>query len=316
MRLSPFMLSLLLSACAESAPAGPAAPSAPALPAAPSAPPTAASAPAAARDVAVHKHPGAARVVAVGDLHGDLAATRAALRVAEVIDEGDRWTGGQTVLVQNGDQLDRGDDERAILDLLDALRPQAEAAGGAVLVLNGNHELMNVAGDFRYITAGGAAAWGGVEGRRAAFTPGGPEARRLAQRPVYAIVGDTVFVHAGVRPEHVEAGLEALDGEARDWMRGVTEVVPRVLTDSDSLLWTRLYGQGESPAACAAARQVLDALGLRRMVVAHTVQRGGANAICAETVWRIDVGMSAHYGGPIQVLVIEGGQARVVTGAR
>jgi hypothetical protein len=298
-------LTLLLAACAQSAP-----PSAPRPDAA--APATAAApAPAAAR-----KRPGAARVVAVGDLHGDLAAAKAALRAAGVLGADDRWTGGATVLVQTGDQLDRGDDERALLDLLDGLRPQAEAAGGAVLVLNGNHELMNVSGDFRYVTPAGAAAWGGVEGRRAAFAPGGPEARRLAGRPVYAIVGDTLFAHAGVRPEHVAAGLEALDAEANAWMRGASPVVPRVVTDSESLLWTRLYGTEESPPACAAAKQVLDALGLARMVVAHTVQPGGANAICDGRVWRIDVGLSAHYGGPVQALLLEGGRARVLSGTR
>ena len=87
------------------------------------------------------RYPPAQRIVAIGDLHGDLEATRAALRLAGTIDEQDRWAGGTMVLVQTGDQLDRGDDEFEILDLLDALTVQAQAAGGAVHVLNGNHPL-------------------------------------------------------------------------------------------------------------------------------------------------------------------------------
>ncbi|MEM1348461.1 MAG: metallophosphoesterase, partial [Myxococcota bacterium] len=63
----------------------------------------------------------ARRIVAVGDLHGDLEATRAALSLAGVLGAEDAWVGGQTILVQTGDVLDRGSDEQAILDLLDAL---------------------------------------------------------------------------------------------------------------------------------------------------------------------------------------------------
>ncbi|ESQ36208.1 hypothetical protein EUTSA_v10009773mg, partial [Eutrema salsugineum] len=57
------------------------------------------------------------------------------------------------VLVQVGDILDRGDDEIAILSLLRLLDEQAKANGGAVFQVNGNHETMNVEGDFRYVDA-------------------------------------------------------------------------------------------------------------------------------------------------------------------
>ncbi|VAI56323.1 unnamed protein product [Triticum turgidum subsp. durum] len=97
------------------------------------------------------------RIVAVGDLHGDLHQTRAALVMAGVLSaESDChvWTGGQTVLVQVGDILDRGEDEIAILSLLSSLNVQAKSQGGAVFQVNGNHETMNVEGDFRYVDPG------------------------------------------------------------------------------------------------------------------------------------------------------------------
>ena len=70
------------------------------------------------------------RIVALGDLHGDLDAARAALRLAGAIDGTDRWVGGDLVVVQTGDQLDRGDQEQAVLELLERLQDEALAAGG------------------------------------------------------------------------------------------------------------------------------------------------------------------------------------------
>ncbi|XP_078435663.1 calcineurin-like metallo-phosphoesterase superfamily protein [Wolffia australiana] len=97
------------------------------------------------------------RIVAVADLHGDLAQARCALETAGVLssDGQDLWSGGDTVLVQLGDILDRGEDEIAILSLLRSLDIQANREGGAVFQVNGNHETMNVEGDFRYVNPGG-----------------------------------------------------------------------------------------------------------------------------------------------------------------
>lgn len=91
---------------------------------------------------------------AVGDLHGDLVQTMRVLQLANlmavpVLGEPAQWVGGDATLVQMGDILDRGDDEIGILRLLWQLAEGAEEAGGAVYILNGNHETLNVAGDFR-----------------------------------------------------------------------------------------------------------------------------------------------------------------------
>ena len=99
------------------------------------------------------------RVIAIGDLHGDIGQARRALRLAGVLGEGDEsgnptWVGGDTTVVQVGDILDRGDDEIGILILLQKLEKEARKQGGGVYVLNGNHEVLNVSGDFRYVSRG------------------------------------------------------------------------------------------------------------------------------------------------------------------
>ena len=101
---------------------------------------------------AVGANGGAAqRVVVVGDVHGDLDAFTSILQLASVIDGQRKWKAGSTILVQTGDYLDRGPRVREVLDLFMSLEREAAAAGGKVIVLLGNHEVMNLIGDLRDI---------------------------------------------------------------------------------------------------------------------------------------------------------------------
>jgi len=269
-----------------------------------------------------------ARLVAIGDVHGDLAATRHALRLGGAIDADDRWIGGELVVVQTGDILDRGSGEQEILELFERLEGEAAKAGGAFVWLLGNHELMNSAGDFRYVTDGGwadfadapgvdparpdlkdalAGATDEVKARAAAFLPGGPYADMFAGQDVATIVGDAVFSHAGFLSTWT-ADVTAMNRSARCWLDG-QGATPAVLEDSDGPVWTRAWGGAEVD--CARLREVLGALGVARMVVGHTPQDTGINSACDGALWRIDTGMSSAYGGPVQVLELTptGGRA-------
>jgi hypothetical protein len=99
------------------------------------------------------------RIVAVGDLHGDFAAWRAIAQAAGLTDSRGRWTGGETVLVQTGDVVDRGPDGLKIIEHLMRLQREAERAHGRVVALVGNHEAMNMTGDLRYVSAADFAAY-------------------------------------------------------------------------------------------------------------------------------------------------------------
>lgn len=265
------------------------------------------------------------RVVAIGDLHGDWQKAIDSLRTADVIsitpEDEVVWTGGDTVLVQLGDVLDRGDHEIAIVKLLRALDLQARQQGGAVFMLNGNHESLNVCGDFRYVTPGAfveSALFAGLTEndlkdwgllarvRYAVYKPGGPMAIELAKNPTVLIVNDTAFVHGGLLPSHVNYGLEKLNTEVAAWMRADStaeggKAAPPFLAmgDSNSVFWNRTLSKEVFPSpyerfrACAALQQALAKIGAKRLVVGHTPQLSGANCECDGKVWRIDVGMSS-----------------------
>ena len=188
----------------------------------------------------------------------------------------------------------------------------------------GNHEIMNASFDFRYVTPGAFTTFSDVKpkndgvaaalehldapsrGRAAAFAPGGSYATMIAKRPVIYRSGDTMFVHGGLLPKHVTYGTDRINDEARAWLLGDRSDPPHALTSEDGPLWSRMYSAAPGREECATLNETLGALGAKRMVMGHTVQRNGINAACDGKAWRIDVGMSKVYEGPIQALAIEG----------
>jgi len=133
------------------------------------------------------------------------------------------------------------------------------------------------------------------------------------------IVGTTVFVHGGVLPRHVSRGVDDLariNADVRQWLWGGEDrgTLERDVMPEDGVVWTRLYA-GDDAEACEQLAQALGRLQAERMVVGHTVQKGGITSGCDGRVWRIDVGLAAHYGGPMQVLVIEGDRVEPLSAA-
>lgn len=91
------------------------------------------------------------RVVAVGDVHGAFDAFRGILLEVGLVDEEDDWAGGDAILVQTGDFVDRGAESILVARWLMKLQQQAPESGGQVIVLMGNHESMNLMGDLRFV---------------------------------------------------------------------------------------------------------------------------------------------------------------------
>jgi hypothetical protein len=91
-------------------------------------------------------------LIAIGDVHGDFDDFVAILQRTGLIDKQNRWSGANATFVQVGDLLDRGPKPREVMDLMISLEKEAAQAGGQVVGLMGNHEMMNIMGDLRYVT--------------------------------------------------------------------------------------------------------------------------------------------------------------------
>lgn len=170
------------------------------------------------------------RIIAIGDIHGDLNLAIRSFKLASLIDDNHNWIANppDTVVVQIGDQIDscrpipgifdcqrerREYDEAndvRVLAFFDQMDRKAREKGGAVYSLIGNHELLNCEGIFDYVSyenyyhfkyQDSHQTYEGPSGRLQAFRPGGPLAKSLACRmKSVIIIGSTLFVHAGILP--------------------------------------------------------------------------------------------------------------------
>ncbi len=181
--------------------------------------------------------PAPARIVAIGDIHGDNDAWLAIARAAGLIDAKGHWAGGQTVLVQLGDVVDRGPDSLKTIRHLMKLQREAPRSGGRVVVLVGNHEAMNMIGDLRYVHPGEYRAFADrdSEARRARVY----DANRTAIEAAYR-GRDAKMTPAAIRDAWIKATPIGMlehqaawrpDGEIGKW----TIANPAVLKLGDTL---------------------------------------------------------------------------------
>ena len=90
-------------------------------------------------------------ILFLSDMEGEFGPLRDLLIANNVINENYEWTFGHGQLIICGDLFDRGKAVTEQLWLLYKLESIAAAQGGSVHVLLGNHEIMNLSGDLRYM---------------------------------------------------------------------------------------------------------------------------------------------------------------------
>ena len=243
---------------------------------------------------------GVQRVVAIADVHGAYEAMVETLGNVGILDEDLGWAGGDSYLVIVGDLLDRGPRSRDVLDLLMRLEGEAEAAGGKVQVLIGNHESMNMIGDLRYVSKSEYDAFAddetplqrdrwfrawqrragpnrldlkqrfdslfpqGYFALREALSANGIYGKWLLEKNVIAVVNGTAFVHGGLPPEVADLGLVGINrGLKQDLVDYVNALA--VLTKAEVLLPTDSFFDheeiiGKYMPPLDASQEVLDAV--------------------------------------------------------
>ncbi|KAL1510449.1 hypothetical protein AB1Y20_006756 [Prymnesium parvum] len=244
---------------------------------------------------------------ALGDLHGDPLHALRALRLCGAVGDDWTWVGGQMTIVQVGDVLDRGNASITLLEHLWDLRDQATAAGGELVLLLGNHELLNMQGRTRYVHHKELEAFGGKTRWQNAFDPtSGAYGKRLAAQDAFAVRGHgscrTLFNHGGLRAR-LAAKFGSVGALNHALQTQLTQMNGELLDARDGPLWFRGYAIPQlaaltEQAACDELAMTLATVGdgATRMAVGHNIVPW-ISSRCGGALQLIDVGMSSAYLG-------------------
>jgi len=293
------------------------------------------------------------RMIVIGDLHGDYNTCVGALARAGVVSEFSsrdpseyhtiKWLKGpnqKTHIIQIGDIFDgavrhfeghnRHENEEAILDLFISLKEQAKKSGGAVHLIAGNHEIMNMRLDYRYVSLEGFKNFEkytpsnhsyctdevkeksphlcGLVGRVSAFSNGGAVREKLKKNlEAVCQIGEYLFVHAGISEKVSEKYSIQQINERFQKIIEDDEIEDEIFMGAEAITWYRGYSDGKDPKINLKLDKVLDVYQASYMVVGHSVQEKGIEVHKTSAdrgIWLVDTGMSDAIHGKKEILEI------------
>jgi hypothetical protein len=269
------------------------------------------------------------KLVIIGDLHGDYDKTVFCLINHQIIDNKLNWIANDTYIIQLGDQLDsyiRTEDSTVetdwekvpdfkILILMNDLDIKARVFGGRVISLIGNHELMNILGNFSYVSPNSMFHSGGVEKRKEIFSRN--PSSILKNRPAVVKIGDIIFVHAGIMSHHLTViedflKLKELDDNSNTLISFINGLFQKWLSGEDindsranifnqlflsdlGIIWTRKYIETPGSLLDFSLTFVLNSLKANRIIVGHTVV-DNITRVANDKLWFVDTGLSRAFG--------------------
>jgi hypothetical protein len=241
------------------------------------------------------------KIFAMSDIHGDYDELVRLLQAAGVIDEHLGWSWGTGHLVVVGDVFDRGDHVTECLWLIHRLEREAKTAGGRLHFLLGNHEMMVLRGDERYVNPkylGGIVRYTTIA-HRDLYGPDMELGRWLRTKNLAVKVNDILFVHGGVSPAAAERGLDikAMNRTGRKLIDMRSNELffsdePFFVNGTEGPLWYRGYHYGREGRYERITSEELDAvLGFYKasaVVVGHS-ERDRVESLYEGRVYGVDV---------------------------
>ena len=226
------------------------------------------------------EYPMPARMLVLSDIEGNFEGFKTMLLGAKVIDKNFNWTFGKGHIVLLGDYFDRGLNVTECLWLAYKLEREAEAVGGKVHFILGNHEILNLEGQIQYVRKKyleNAKLMGETYGRL--FDNNSELGRWLRTKNAVERIGDYVFCHGGISPELTTTSLtlHEINTISRQHLGIPLEKIKNMdaLTIFDQkvgIFWYRKAAKNMLSAE--EVTQILQFAKAKRMVVGHTLQNG------------------------------------------
>lgn len=252
------------------------------------------------------------RQLIISDIEGSFSALRKLLQGNGVIDEHFNWTFGNAHLVLTGDFVDRGDQVTEVLWLIYSLEDKAKAAGGYVHYILGNHEIMNLSGDLRYLHpkyVDNAQLLN--EHFQTLYGEQSELGRWLRTKNVAEKIGDILFVHGGISDlvNLMQVTAPEINDLVRPWYADSTYRYPDPRLDtlySDlGPFWYRGYYVGTRRASMDQIDSTLEKFRVRHIATGHTVIADTISVLYRGKVFNTDV---YHAKGISEALLVDHGK--------
>lgn len=232
------------------------------------------------------------KIFVVGDIHGKYNALISLLKNNKIIGTDLAWNFGNGQLVFLGDVFDRGAYVTEVLWFLYDLQVQALKSGGDVHLLLGNHEIMALERDHRYLNAkyDYFSEYTQVYYSQL-FENNSVLGKWLRSRNLILQINGYLFLHAGISPEFADFGFTFSDVNTlvQQYLQSdygtEQNAVVKVILGSVGPLWYRGYfntntnmeydNEDFDKIPVVAQKFVDDYLnsrGLKRMVIGHNEQ--------------------------------------------
>lgn len=218
------------------------------------------------------------QMLVVSDIEGNFTAFKTLLLTGKVIDSEFKWTFGKGHLVLLGDFVDRGLSVTECLWLIYKLEAEAEAAGGKVHFILGNHEVLNMAGNAQYVRKKymeNAALM--RESFDRLFDTHSELGRWMRTKNAVEKIGDYAFCHGGISPQLVSTGftMQDINRISRQYL-GIpfesltNEAALSIFDVKTGIFWYREIAKGLATQAEVTA--ALSYIGAQKIVLGHTLQ--------------------------------------------
>ncbi|WP_407490328.1 metallophosphoesterase [Elizabethkingia anophelis] len=238
------------------------------------------------------------KMLVLSDIEGEFDALRELLLANKVINKKYEWTFGDGHLVICGDLFDRGTEVPATMWLLYKLEEEAKLKGGYVHTILGNHDIMNLAGNFKYVDQ---KYFLNAEKLNLSYADLYSEktelGRWLRSKNLIEKIGDNLCMHGGISPDVNNLGLtiEKLNEIARPYIgwknlkNTVTDAtILKIFNSTDGIFWYRGYFK-EPVLDEKVVDQTLSLFQVKRIIVGHTIVKTNIGFYYNKKVLGVDV---------------------------
>lgn len=257
------------------------------------------------------EYPAQERLLIVSDIEGNFHAFKRLLLGNGVIDHKYRWTFGQGHLVIAGDCFDRGHQVTECLWLIYSLEEKARKQGGCVHYILGNHELMNLNGDWRYVHPCYALKKPSSSRNPPAALYGGNNElwQWLTTKNIIEKIGNLLIVHGGISGpvNQLKLSVEEINNLARPHYAAASKsfanpFINTLLNSDHSPAWYRGYYNGSS--SIEQIEETLANYNVDTIITGHTLV-SHVRAFFNNKVINVNTG---HATGRSEALLIEQGR--------